>query len=329
MLVFIKSAIRFATIFLFGSTGETITEKSGHLNLGTPGIMCLGALGGCIGASLYMESLGINAEIINQPEQVAAAAANINGFAAILLCILFAMIFAGAGGLIYGFLTITLRCNQNVTGLAITTFGAGITNFFINYVDRSGFNYLAAKFTAPISGSDDWFSTIFLSHGALVYTAIVLALVVAFVFKKTRVRLNLTAIGENPATADAAGINVTGYKYTSCVLGGAIAGLGGLFYIMDYLYGSWEYAMEDLGWLAVALVIFSVWKPNWGILGSILFGAFYIMPSYVDVSFAAKELIKMVPYVATILILIFTSILNRRESQPPAALGLSYFREER
>ena len=129
MLVFIKSAIRFATIFLFGSTGETITEKSGHLNLGTPGIMCLGALGGCIGASLYMESLGINAEIINQTEQVAAAAANINGFAAILLCILFAMIFAGAGGLIYGCLTITLRCNQNVTGLAITIFGSGLCLF--------------------------------------------------------------------------------------------------------------------------------------------------------------------------------------------------------
>ena len=253
----------------------------------------------------------------------------IETFPAIIFGIIFALLFAGFGGLIYGFLTISLRCNQNVTGLAITTFGAGITNFFINYIDRTGFVYLSNCFTKPISEGTDWFSMIFLSHGVLVYLAIVIALLAAFILKKTRAGLNLTAIGENPATADAAGINVTGYKYTSCVLGGAIAGLGGLFFIMDYLNGNWEYSIDAMGWLAVALVIFSIWRPNWSILGSILFGALYIMPSYINVSFSIKELIKMVPYVATILILIFTSILNRRESQPPAALGLSYFREER
>ena len=313
-LTFLSNAIGFSTIFLFGSTGETITEKSGHLNLGTPGIMCLGALGGCVGERLYLRMVGIS---------------GIETFPAIIFGIIFALLFAGFGGLIYGFLTISLRCNQNVTGLAITTFGAGITNFFINYIDRTGFVYLSNCFTKPISEGTDWFSMIFLSHGVLVYLAIVIALLAAFILKKTRAGLNLTAIGENPATADAAGINVTGYKYTSCVLGGAIAGLGGLFFIMDYLNGNWEYSIDAMGWLAVALVIFSIWRPNWSILGSILFGALYIMPSYINVSFSIKELIKMVPYVATILILIFTSILNRRESQPPAALGLSYFREDR
>lgn len=313
-LTFLSNAIGFSTIFLFGSTGETITEKSGHLNLGTPGIMCLGALGGCVGERLYLRMVGIS---------------GIETFPAIIFGIIFALLFAGFGGLIYGFLTISLRCNQNVTGLAITTFGAGITNFFINYIDRTGFVYLSNCFTKPISEGTDWFSMIFLSHGVLVYLAIVIALLAAFILKKTRAGLNLTAIGENPATADAAGINVTGYKYTSCVLGGAIAGLGGLFFIMDYLNGNWEYSIDAMGWLAVALVIFSIWRPNWSILGSILFGALYIMPSYINVSFSIKELIKMVPYVATILILIFTSILNRRESQPAAALGLSYFREER
>ena len=313
-LTFLSNAIGFSTIFLFGSTGETITEKSGHLNLGTPGIMCLGALGGCVGERLYLRMVGIS---------------GIETFPAIIFGIIFALLFAGFGGLIYGFLTISLRCNQNVTGLAITTFGAGITNFFINYIDRTGFVYLSNCFTKPISEGTDWFSMIFLSHGVLVYLAIVIALLAAFILKKTRAGLNLTAIGENPATADAAGINVTGYKYTSCVLGGAIAGLGGLFFIMDYLNGNWEYSIDAMGWLAVALVIFSIWRPNWSILGWIWFGALYIMPSYINVSFSIKELIKMVPYVATILILIFTSILNRRESQPPAALGLSYFREER
>ena len=315
-LTFLRNAIRFSTIFLFGSTGETITEKSGHLNLGTPGIMCLGALGGCVGSRIYLNSIGSDPALIN-------------GFSAVMTGVIFAMIFAGLGGLLYGFLTITLRCNQNVTGLAITTFGAGATNFFITYVDRTGFNYLAAKYTAPISTASDWFSSIFLSHGVLVYSAIVLALIVAFVMKKTRTGLNLTAIGENPATADAAGINVTGYKYVSCVLGGAVSGLGGLFYIMDYLYGSWEYSIDAMGWLAVALVIFSVWKPNWGILGSILFGALYILPTYAGVNFSIQELVKMVPYAVTIIVLVITSIVNRRESQPPAALGLSYFREER
>ena len=220
MLTFLKSAIGFSTIFLFGSTGETITEKSGHLNLGTPGIMCLGALGGCVGENLYLKMVGV---------------AGINGFAAVIMGILFAMLFAAFGGAIYGFLTITLRCNQNVTGLSITTFGAGVTNFFINYVDRTGFVYLSKCFKAPIYAGGDWFSTIFLSHGVLVYTAIALALLVAFVLKKTRGGLNLTAIGENPATADAAGINVTAYKYTAVLTGSAISGLGGLYYIMDYL----------------------------------------------------------------------------------------------
>ena len=277
MLTFLKSAISFSTIFLFGSTGETITEKSGHLNLGTPGIMCLGALGGCMGERLYLSLVGIG---------------GIQAFPAIIFGILFAMLFAGFGGAIYGFLTITLRCNQNVTGLAITTFGAGVTSFFINYINRTGFVYLSNCFRDPISTGTDWFSMLFLSHGVLVYTAIALALVVAFILKKTRGGLNLTAIGENPATADAAGINVTAYKYTAVLTGSAISGLGGLYYIMDYLNGNWEYSIDAMGWLAVALVIFSVWKP-------------------------------------TVIVLIITSIVNRRESQPPASLGLSYFREER
>ena len=315
-LTLLKSAIRFSTIFLFGSTGETITEKSGHLNLGTPGIMCLGALGGGVGSRIYLNSIGSDPALIN-------------GFSAVMTGVIFAMMFAGFGGLLYGFLTITLRCNQNVTGLAITTFGAGITNFFINYVDVSGLTVLSPKYTAPISSASDWFSTIFLSHGVLVYSSIVLALIVAFVMKKTRTGLNLTAIGENPATADAAGINVTGYKYVACGLGGAISGLGGLFYIMDYLYGSWEYTIESVGWLAVALVIFSMWKPSWGILGSILFGALYMLPEYGGIGASMKALVEMVPYAVTIIVLVITSIVNRRESQPPAALGLSYFREER
>ena len=114
------------------------------------------------------------------------------------------------------------------------------------------------------------------------------------------------------------------------MIGGAIAALGGLFYIMDYLGGSVEYTIDRYGWMAVALVIFSVWNPSFSIFGSFLFGALYIMPSFLDgLNFADKELIKLVPYAVTILVLVVTSLFNRKETQPPAALGLTYFREDR
>lgn len=316
-LTFIHDAIRFSTVFLFGSTGETITEKSGHLNLGIPGIMCLGALGGCVGESIYLKNF--------------ADTAQLNPAAAVIIGILFSLLFAGFGGFLYGFLTITLRCNQNVSGLAITTFGTGVTNFFIKIVEKRGFSDAGLAFTKTIPGVENggWFSELFLSYGCLVYIAFALAVAATVIFKHTRIGLHLRATGENPATADAAGINVTGYKYVSCVLGAAIAGLGGLFFIMDHLNGNWEYEIDAMGWLAVALVIFSLWRPNWGILGSILFAALYLAPQVLNVGLQNKELLKMLPFLVTTIILVVTSIFNKKETQPPAALGLSYFREER
>lgn len=316
-LSFLQSAIRFSTVFLFGSTGETLTEKSGNLNLGIPGIMCIGCIGGLIGESMYLKSL--------------ADISQITGFNAIVIPLLMSMLFSGMAGLLYCFLTVTLRCNQNVTGLVITTFGIGFLSFFGQRLDKLDFN-VASKFftqTFPFANEMGGFGRLFFSYGFMVYLAIALAIIVAIVLKKTRVGLNLRAVGESPATADAAGISVTKYKYTATVIGSMIAGLGGLFYIMDMLSGSVEYTIDVYGWMAVALVIFSVWKPNWGILGSILFGALYIAPNYLNTSFAQKELIKMIPYLVTILILVLTSIFNRKESSAPASLGLPYFREER
>ncbi|HOB63967.1 MAG TPA: ABC transporter permease [Clostridia bacterium] len=316
-VIFLFNAIRFSTTFMFGCTGETITEKGGNLNLGIPGIMCVGAVGGCIGESIYLKSL--------------SDISRINPFLAVLIPILFAMLFSGALGMLYCFLTVTLRCNQNVTGLAITTFGVGFTNFFITLVDKTNFNVASKSFTKffPIQDASNWFVKLFLSYGVMVYLAVIIAIIAAIILNKTRLGLNLKAVGENPATADAAGISVTAYKYGATGIGSAIAGLGGLFYIMDYLNGSWEYSIDAMGWLAIALVIFSIWRPNWGILGSILFGALYIAPSYLNVSFSQKELLKMIPYIVTIFVLIVSSIRNKKENQPPASLGLSYFREER
>ena len=315
MLAFLVSSIRLGMAFLFGSTGETITEKSGHLNLGIPGVMCVGASCGCFAEYLYLSNAGMNA----------------NYFLAVFIPII-ATLFGGAlMGLIFSFLTVTLRANQNVTGLALTTFGVGLSDYMIaetGAVYSKGSRY----FTTALPFADDmgWFGELFFSHGILIYLAIIIAVVVSFILTKTRVGLNLRAVGENPATADAAGISVSKYRYASTCIGCAIAGLGGLSFIMDYLNGNWEYCIDAIGWLAIALVIFTVWKPNLAIPGSIIFGALYIASSYITgVSFASKEIFKMLPYIVTIIVLIFTSIRDKKENQPPQALGLAYFREER
>ena len=159
----------------------------------------------------------------------------------------------------------------------------------------------------------------FLSYGFLAYVSIIIAVIAAYVIKKTRVGLNLRAVGESPATADAAGINVNRYKYIATCIGSMIAGLGGLYYVMDYACGVWSNdAFGDRGWLAIALVIFSIWRPNLAIIASILFGGLYIVYLY-----------KMLPYLVTIIVLVAVSMRKKRENEPPAALGLAYFREER
>ena len=166
----------------------------------------------------------------------------------------------------------------------------------------------------------------------MTYLAVAIAIVTAFILTRTRIGLQLRAIGENPATADAAGIDVTKYKYFAICIGCMIAGLGGLFYVMDYANGVWSNdAFGDRGWLAIALVIFTLWKPNVAIFGSILFGGLYILNLFIPTgtNLAVKELYKMLPYMVTIVVLIFTSMRNKRENQPPASLGLSYFREDR
>ncbi|MGN0570287.1 MAG: ABC transporter permease [Candidatus Fimenecus sp.] len=315
MLTFLVSAIRLGMTFLLGSTGETITEKSGHLNLGTPGVMCTGAAFGCYAEYLYLSAAGRNASPI----------------LAVIIPILATFLSAALVGLIFSFLTVTLRANQNVTGLAITTLGVGISNYVIA---QTGFIYSKGSkyFTAYLPIADDlgWFGKIFLSHGVFVYLAIIIAILTSFVLNHTRVGLHLRAVGENPATADAAGINVSAYRYVATCIGCGISGLGGLSFVMDYLHGNWEYCIDAIGWLAIALVIFTVWKPNLAIFGSIIFGALYIASSYITgISIDSKEIFKMLPYIVTIIVLLITSMRNQKKNQPPQSLGLNYFREER
>ena len=258
----------------------------------------------------------------------------------IIIPLLASIIGSALAALIYAFLTISLRANQNVTGLALTTFGVGFGDFFGGSLTKivAGGGNISVKLTAdyykttlPFAKSTGAFGTIFFSYGFLAYLAVIIALIAAWYLKKTRSGLHLRAVGENPATADAAGINVTKYKYLATVIGGAIAGLGGLYFILDYTGGSWTNGgFGDRGWLSIALVIFALWRPNIGILGSFLFGGLYIAYSYISgLSRSSVAIFNMLPYVVTIIVLILTSVRNKKENQPPASLGLPYFREDR
>ncbi len=315
-------AISMGMVFLLGSVGEIITEKSGHLNLGIPGIMCLGTAGGCYGVSLYMSML--------------KSASSAEWIILIILPIITSVIFSALGGLLYAFLTVSFRVNQNVVGLALTTFGAGFTQFFMdNFVDTIRFSKASKIIRKPLPFAEDlgWFGETFLSYGILVYIAIAIAILTAIILRKTKVGLSLRAVGENPATADAVGINVTAYKYGAILIGSSIAGLGGLLYVMEYNSGTFDntLTLQSFGWLAIALVIFSMWKPDICILGSVIFGGLYILGYKITglKSLGQQELIKLLPYVVTIIVLIITSMLDSKENQPPASLGLNYFREER
>ena len=224
---FIQSSIPLGVPLLFGSVGEILTEKSGHLNLGIPGIMYAGGIGGVIGAFLYEQSCGNDL-------------ANMNPFLAVAIPLLVSILMAMLMGLIYSFLTVTLRANQNVTGLALTTFGIGLGNFFggslVILTDSELPSVILTKTSSffrtslPFANDLGWFGKIFFSHDFLTYTSIVVAVIVSFILNRTRVGLNLRSVGESPATADAAGINVTRYKYVATCIGSAVAGLGGLQY---------------------------------------------------------------------------------------------------
>lgn len=315
LLTFLQSLIRLSSVFLFGATGETVTEKSGHLNLGTPGVMCMGAIGGVIGVSTY-------SKIVH---------GNLNPFMVILMGLIFCLLFGLFAGLIYSFLTVSLRANQNITGLALTTFGIGFSKYYIQEVDKTYLTSASQAFKNLFTFHKNlgWFGQLFLSYGFMVYLAIIIAIVTAIVLRKTKVGLKLRAVGENPATADAVGINVSKYRYMATLIGCSISSLGGLFYIMDYLSGNWEYTIDAIGWLAVALVIFTVWRTDLAILGSIIFAGLFIASSYLNVPLNVVEIIEMLPYVVTIIILIITSIFGGKVVQPPASLGINYFREDR
>ena len=323
---FLTAGILAAAPLLFGLFGELLTEKSGNLNLGVEGMMFMGGIAGISGVYFYEKAGGTSP------------------WAALIIALVCSVLVAGLGALIFSVLTITLRANQNVTGLALTMFGTGFGNYFgeaIGNADPSGFLSVSTAvkgiFNNPVFPKSlvniPYVGKVLFSHNFMVYLSIALAIVLAIFLNRTRSGLNLRAVGESPATADAAGINVTKYKYLATCIGGAMTGLGGLYLVMNAgsgVGGAWVHdCINGYGWLAVALVIFAVWSPRRALWCSLIFGGLSCMRYYYPISFIPASIYDIVPYIVTAVVLVFVSLRHNRSSQPPASLGLSYFREDR
>ncbi len=306
--LFLQTSVQMGTHILFAIVGGIICEKVGNMNLGIEGMMLMGAAVGY---------------------KVACSTANP------LLTVLAAGAAGLVGALIYAFVTVTLRGNQVVTGLVLTIFGTGIAGFIGKEVSSLSIPAEVIKafkpYDIPVLCDIPIIGKALFSQGIYVQLAIITAILAYLYIKKTRFGLNMRAVGENPAAADASGINVTLYKYVHVLLGGFLCGVGGAYLSTAFLTTWQDNVTAGAGWIAVALVIFSTWNPLKAIFAAYLFGMLkglnfkmqgwgFTIPS---------QILEMLPYVATIVVLIFITLRKKRENQPPKALGDPYFREER
>jgi len=308
MEIFLAAAVVAGTPLLFATVGELITEKSGSLNLGVEGMMLMGA---CIGFVVGLST--------GNP----------------LLALLGAAAAGAGGALIFALITVTLRANQVVTGLTLTIFGAGFSRFvgqdMVGAVIPAELRTSFAKINLPFLSDIPFFGPVFFKQDSFVYLGYVVVLIATLYLYKTRVGLNMRAVGENAAAADASGINVSLYKYVHIVLGGALCGLGGA-YLSLVTVPIWQVdVVGGRGWIAVALVIFAAWNPIKALLTAFLFGGLSILGLRLQSMgvHVSQYLVDMIPYMATILIVIISTMRNRKEGLPPGDLGNAYFREER
>ncbi|MDO5734596.1 MAG: ABC transporter permease [Eubacteriales bacterium] len=320
LISFINAAVLAGTPLLLATLGEILTEKSGQLNLGVEGMMYMGAVSG-LAAAWYTEKL------------IAP------GWPAAFMALIISFIVGSLGALIYAFLTITLRANQNVTGLTLTIFGTGFAKFFGEVLSHKAGGYVTcadptkaafAKLDLPYLSSLPIVGKLFFNYNLLVYFAFIVAIVMAVVFYRTRAGLKLRAVGEDPAAADAAGIRVIRSKYLATIIGGGLCGIGGMYMSMVNQKGIWvPECVSGYGWLAVALVIFATWSPLRAIYCAIIFGGLTILSLYLRIPGLDLQLYGMLPFVVTIFVLIFTSIRQAKEHRMPKSCGVNYFREER
>lgn len=308
MTAFLAAAVIAGTPLLFATLGELITEKAGNLNLGVEGMMLMGAVMG-FGVGLWTG----------------------NPFLALL-----GAIGAGAlGSAIYAILTVTLRANQVVTGLTLTIFGTGFASFvgqsFMGVPAPAAVKSLFLTMEIPLLSSIPVIGPMLFKQDIFIYFGYLITILAVVYLKKTKKGLNLRAVGENAGAADASGINVTLYKYIHIIIGGALCGLGGAYMSLVTIPVWQENVVAGRGWIAVALVIFASWKPSKALIGAFLFGGLNILGFRLQSMgiHLSQYLVDMVPYVATILIVIISTRKNKKEDMSPADLSIPYFREER
>lgn len=308
VISFLAAAIVAGTPLLFATVGEIITEKAGNLNLGVEGMMLMGAVIG-FQVALYTESP--------------------------VLALLAAAAAGAMGALIYAVLTISLRANQVVTGLTLTIFGTGFSGFmgkrFVGKIVPISVKEVFEPFVVPVLGDIPVIGEIFFKHDIFVYFGYITAILVGIYLYKTRYGLNLRAIGENPAAADAASVNTSLYKYVHVLWGGALCGLAGAYLSLVYIPAWQDNVTAGRGWIAVALVIFATWNPYKAIIGSYLFGGLDIIGFRIQgTNFPISlYLLDMLPYLVTVIILVIISMKKSKENTAPKALGVPFFREER
>lgn len=308
IISFLYATVQAGTPLLFATLGELLTEKVGNLNLGVEGMMLMGSIMGFI--------VGFNT---GNPG----------------LAILAAGLAGAMGALIYAFLTVTLKTNQVVTGLSLTIFGTGFASFVgNNMVGKKlpeSFTRYFSDVGVPLLKDIPIIGDIFFNQDIFIYFGYLTVILLWIMIYKTNIGLNLRMVGESPGAADASGINVLKYKYFFILLGGALCGIGGAYLSLVYVPVWQENITSGIGWIAVALVIFSLWNPSRAIWGAYFFGGLSI------VGFRLQKfdlpisiyLLDMLPYLATILILIFMSVKKSKENKAPKDLGNPYFREER
>ena len=311
--LFLQTAVQMGTPLLFGTLGGILCEKVGHLNLGVEGMMLMGAVMG------FFTGVATGNPILS---------------------VLVAGLAGAFGALIYAFITVTLRGNHTVTGLVLTIFGTGLANFIgEDLVGIALPEKIAQTFKAieiPVLSEIPVLGKMLFSQSIYIYLSLFIAIALWFYMNKTNIGLNMRAIGENPASADASGINISLYKYVHITLGGFLCGLGGAYLSLVFVPRWQQDITAGQGWIAVALVIFATWSPIKAIAGAYVFGALrglgislQNVPLFGTDIVVSPQLLDIIPYIMTIVVLILITIRKKRENQPPSALGVSYFREDR
>ena len=314
LVIIIASAIFYGTPLFFAALGGIFTERSGVLNLGVEGTMLLGGVSG------------------------AWASQHVGGSAwfTILMAIIIGMIAGGFTSALLAFLCVTLKTNQTVAGLAITIFAGtvGLSSYFANIWGVSKNPVPRQIRRLDVFGLADTpiVGPIIFNQTILTYVSWVLVVLATVYLFRTRIGLQLRAVGESPQTADAMGINVVKYRYVHTILGGALAGIGGVFYSLA-IVPTWVDGMtKGAGWIAIALVIFGFWRPSLTLLGAYLFGALQSLGSTLKARGVniSGDILDALPFVMTILVLVLVSSrFAHRKLGAPAALGVPYEREER